>query len=48
MCFAVSRDSDRGFGLACRCNRGFARTRAINIVLANALVAVQTPVLESS
>jgi hypothetical protein len=48
MCFAVSQDSDRGFGSACRCYRGFARTRTIDKVLANVLVAEQTPVLESS
>jgi hypothetical protein len=48
MCFVGSQDCDRGLGSACHCYRGFARTRTIDKVLADVLVAKQTPIWEPS
>jgi hypothetical protein len=48
MSFAGSQESDRGLGSAFHYYRGFARTRTIDKVLADVLVAKQTPIWEPS
>jgi hypothetical protein len=47
MCLVGSQDSDPGLGSTWHCYRGFARTRTIDKVLADVLVA-KTPIWEPS